>query len=135
MRIGRLVTTLTLASAASCAVAATQLTGQWQVEDIGGAGVIDSSNVTLDFTEPGRIAGSGGCNRYTATLVAEGEALAVGPAAATRRMCPEALMIQEQRFFDALATVTRYGRDNTGALLFYAGDTPEPVIVARESGD
>ncbi len=129
MRIKRLTMILTLAATTACA--ATELAGEWQVEDIGGRGVIDSSNVRLDFSEPGRIAGSGGCNRYTAELAVEGGGLTVGPAAATRMMCPEALMIQERRFFDALASVDRYEQDDTGALLLFAADGAEPVIVAR----
>jgi heat shock protein HslJ len=130
MHIGRLAMIVALAAAPACA--AIQLTGEWQVEDIGGMGVIDNSNVTLDFSEPGRIAGSAGCNNYTATLEA-GDGLSIGPAAATRKMCPEALMNQEQRFFQALASVTRYERDATDALRLYTADGTDPVIVARQT--
>lgn len=128
MHVRRLAFTLALAAAP--AVAADSLSGEWHVEDIGGMGVIDSSNITLDFSEPGRLAGSGGCNRYTATLSPEGFEL--GPVAATRMACAEAVMAQEQRFFDALASVTRYERDGTDALLLFAGEGSDPVIVARQ---
>lgn len=130
MPIRRLAMIVALVAAPACA--ATQLTGEWQVEDIGGGGIIDSSHVTLDFSEAGRIAGSGGCNRYTAALAEDGGGLTIGPAAATRMACPEALMNQEQRFFDALSSVERYERDGTGALLLFASDGAGPVIVARQ---
>lgn len=119
-----------LALATTPALAAARLTGEWHVEDIGGMGIIDASNVTLDFSEPGRLAGSGGCNRYTATLTDDGFEL--GPVASTRMACPEALMNQEQRFFEALASVDHVDRDETGALVLFTADGEKPVIVARQ---
>jgi heat shock protein HslJ len=44
--------------------------------------------------------------------------------------CPEALMMQEQSFFAALAAVTRFDIDPTGALVMYAAGA-EPVLTAR----
>jgi heat shock protein HslJ len=115
---------------AGCAVAQeSPLNGEWHVEDIAGGGIIDNSNVTLDFFEPGRLAGSGGCNRYTAGIAQD--AFRLGPVASTMMMCPEALMNQEQKFFAALQTVTRYDVDETGALRFFAGEAADPVVVAR----
>jgi heat shock protein HslJ len=53
------------------------------------------------------VAGSAGCNNFTAPYKLEGEKLAIGPAAATRRMCasPDRVMEQEREFLQALATV------------------------------
>ncbi|MBS0522587.1 MAG: META domain-containing protein, partial [Proteobacteria bacterium] len=51
------------------------------------ASVIADSTVTMSFASDGKVSGSGGCNRYTSTWKADGNALAFTPAAATRMMC------------------------------------------------
>jgi heat shock protein HslJ len=64
--------------------------------------------VTLGL-DGARVAGSAGCNSYFAALkpgAAPGD-LKVGPAGATRKMCPEAEMAVEQRFLGQLAAVTQ----------------------------
>jgi heat shock protein HslJ/uncharacterized lipoprotein YbaY len=105
----------------------------WVVEDIGGAGVIDAARVTLGFAAGGRVAGTGGCNRWFAGYTLTGEGLTFGEAGATMMACAPALMDQEQRFFAALAQVTRFDIDATGALRLIAGDAP--VITARAATD
>lgn len=105
------------------------LAGEWHVEDIAGGGIIDSSNVTLDFFEPGRLAGSGGCNRYSAPIAQD--TFRVGRVASTMMMCPEALLGQERRFFAALEAAKRYDVDETGALRLFSDDADDPIIVAR----
>jgi heat shock protein HslJ/uncharacterized membrane protein len=101
----------------------------WRVEDIGGAGIIDASNVTLVFTPGGGLSGSGGCNRYRAGVELSGEGLHIGPAAATLMACPEALMAQERRFFDALGRVGRFDVTPDGALRLLAGE--DVALTAR----
>lgn len=67
-----------------------------------------SPEVTAKFEGP-RVAGSAGCNRYFAQLGA-GDApgdLKVGPAGATRMMCPESQMSVEARFLRQLGGITR----------------------------
>ena len=108
---------------------------EWQVEDIEGAGIIDSSRVTLEFDAASRrLAGLGGCNRYNAAFDLSGEGLSIGPAAATRMACAPALMEQEQRFFATLARISRFDIGPDGALLLYANDRQEPLLTARISG-
>jgi heat shock protein HslJ len=64
------------------------------------------ATVTLAFGADGQASGSAGCNRYTARFEAEGSSLRFQPAAATRRMCPDvALMEQEQAYLKALESV------------------------------
>jgi heat shock protein HslJ len=66
--------------------------------------------VTLAYQD-GRLAGSAGCNTYTAAVTA-GDApggIAVGPVVATRRMCPEPEMQVEGRYLQQLGAATRYG--------------------------
>lgn len=101
---------------------------EWVVEDLGGAGIIDSSHVTLQFQD-GRAAGSAGCNRWFAEVRLSGEGLSFGPAGSTMMACPDALMAQERRFLDALEKVDGVDIDGTGALRLTAGG--EPVLTAR----
>lgn len=129
----------TLAAVAVCALALTgaavagdaPLAGDWQVEDIAGGGIIDNSNLTLAFGEDGRLAGSAGCNNYSAAYAVTDDTLSVGPVVATRKLCPEALMSQEARFLGVLGDVARYETDATAALLLYTDASDEPALVAR----
>lgn len=72
--------------------------------------VVVGSTLTASFGKDGKLAGSAGCNRYTASYSVEGQQLTVGPAAATRKACsePEGVMEQESAFLAALGSVARY---------------------------
>jgi heat shock protein HslJ len=74
----------------------------WLLEDLGGAGVIDDLQSTLEFPEEGKAAGNLGCNRFTTGVTQSGPLLSFGMLASTRRMCPEAIMDQEQRYSSVL---------------------------------
>lgn len=104
--------------------------GQDIRRDLGTAGVGNLPSLTYD-SESGRIAGSGGVNRWSAAL--DTEALArggfiAGPAMSTMMAGPEPAMRVEQAFLGALAEVTTLDtgptadgllilRDQTGAEL------------------
>ncbi len=109
-------------------VAAPDLSGSWQVEDIGGAGIIDNSMVTIEFAD-GQVSGSAGCNRFTGPVEIDGMAISFGMMAMTQRACAEALMNQESRFAQLLGEVDRYEIDETGALLLMTADGTS--ILAR----
>ena len=110
------------------------LTGQtWVVEDIGGAGVIESARATLGFDATGRVFGNGSCNRFMGDAALSGEGLRLGPLASTRMACPEAVMAQERRVFEALEQVIGFDIDATGALVLLG---PEgAVLTARAATD
>lgn len=68
--------------------------------------VIDSS-VTFDIAADGSVSGFGGCNNFRSSLEQQGSNVKFAPAAATRKMCPDAkVMEQEQAFFNALPNST-----------------------------
>ncbi len=65
--------------------------------------------VTAEFSEDGRVFGSGGCNRYQATYQSEGDALLIDPAMSTRMACPDPeIMEQETHYFALLEMVRTY---------------------------
>lgn len=90
----------------------------WRVEDIDAGGIIDSSNVTIAFVEPDRIAGSASCNRYFGTVSFNAETLLVSGLGTTRMACAPALNKQEQRFLAALREAASYEADDTFLRIF-----------------
>jgi heat shock protein HslJ len=74
--------------------------------------VLGDSTVTMAFTAEGQAGGSAGCNRYTARYEADDSRLRFQAPAATRMMCAnEKLMQQEQAFLKALESVSTLRRE------------------------
>lgn len=119
--------------------AASELLGAWTVEYIGDRPVIDRSPAFIRFDAEGRVSGSATCNRMSGTYTQDGTALALGPMAVTRRMCPDSLMEQERRLLRALEQVATWRiqnemlilEDADGGLVFRASSR-EPE---RTAGD
>ncbi len=84
--------------------------------------LVAGSTVTMSFAGDGKVSGSGGCNTYTATWKADGNALMFTPAAATRKMCAPAVMTQDQAFFAALGSVATMRMEGDGLELRTAQD-------------
>lgn len=99
---------------------ASSLAGTWVVEDILGGGIIDSSRVTLDFSEQ-RVAGRASCNSYQGAWSLQDGQLSIVDVAVTMMSCPEAIMNQERRFLDALESTDGMRFDDTGALFLTSG--------------
>ncbi|WP_243855566.1 YbaY family lipoprotein [Sphingobium vermicomposti] len=95
---------------------------QFKVEDINRTGLIDSSNVTVQFSQGGRVSGSAGCNRFTGDYSLDGQSLRIGPLAVTRRACVTALGNQETRFLAILQDVTSWSVNGNGSVLLRAED-------------
>lgn len=74
----------------------------WVLEEIDGNAVIDRVQSTIRFQGNDRIVGWGGCNRYFATVRSGFNFFEVSPIGSTRRICPPAVMDQEERFLAAL---------------------------------
>ncbi len=91
--------------------------GEWVVDDIDGAGIIDSSRATLVFGVDGRISGRASCNTYGGQYTLTGETLTIDNAAVTMMACSPSLDAQEQRFLAALAATQRFEITRDGALL------------------
>ena len=94
----------------------------WLAEDIRGRGVIDNAQTTITFDGEGRVAGSGGCNRYFGPVNINGDAISFGNLGSTRMACVPALMDEERKFFDALAATRSYRFDDPGHKLLFLGE-------------
>lgn len=115
------------------------LTGTpWELEHYnngrgGLASAIAGSQITVRFDEAGEVAGTAGCNRYTARYEVTADRLSLTPIASTKRLCtrPAGVMEQESAYLQALATVASYEieanqltlRDSDGTVMarFRAG--------------
>jgi heat shock protein HslJ len=77
------------------------------------------------FGTDGRVAGSAGCNNYSAPYRLEESGIAIGPVAATRRFCaePPGVMEQEARYLEALQSATILRRDAENMQLRTAQDS------------
>lgn len=87
----------------------------WELEHYnngrgGLASAIAGSQITVRFDEAGQMAGTAGCNRYTARYEATPDQLSLTPIASTKRLCahPDGVMEQESAYLQALATVATY---------------------------
>ena len=100
----------------------------WLADDIGGRGVVDRVQSTLEFTKPGQAGGLAGCNRYFGPMILEGNTISFGNLASTRKMCPESVMGQEQRFLQALSMAKRLELTHEGQILQMYADDGAPVL-------
>lgn len=82
--------------------------GTWRAVEIGGNAVTGKAPLTLGFEPDANVTGSGGCNRFNGTVTIDGNGMTFPPFAATRKMCPPAVMVPEQEFLGALAAVATY---------------------------
>ena len=100
------------------------LRGTWIAEDIDGAGVIDNAQATLDFAPNGRVAGRGGCNRYSGSVTTSGASILMGELVSTKMACAPALMDQETRYMAALQAVRSYRMEDSNLVLVDATGKP-----------
>lgn len=93
----------------------------WRLEDLGGAGVLDRVEATLEFPDPVMVAGSSSCNRFFGTVSISGESIKISPLGSTRMSCPEAIMNQEANYLNALKDAERFTRDGSTLLIYCKG--------------
>lgn len=101
---------------------------EWTVTEIAGAPVPEGIRVTMLSPEPGMIAGSSGCNRYSGRIETREGALHVGALAGTRMMCPPEQMQVEQAFHSTIGTVTALRQ--AGPTLDFTDATGKVVLRA-----
>lgn len=103
---------------------------EWVLEDLNGTGVVDHLQTTLLFDGRDRLSGQGGCNRYMAQAQLANNRLTVGAIASTKKLCPPAVMDQENRYFQALQNAERVRLDGA-FLLIYSQGVKAPLRFTR----
>ena len=100
----------------------------WNVIEIDGSATA-ARRPTITFGAEDQVTGSGGCNTFRGAYRITGEGIDVGPVAATKMACAEAVVNQQEtKFFGVLDQVSRFDVAS-GRLELYAGD--RRVIVAE----
>jgi len=84
----------------------------WRATTVGGTATAPEVVSTLIIEGNTVARGAGGCNQYTGAATIEGSSISFSKIAATRRMCDETANNQELKFFDALATVSGFVRND-----------------------
>jgi heat shock protein HslJ len=80
---------------------------KWLLEDLGGSGVIDNAQATLEFPKPGEVAGMGSCNHFFGLVEIKVGRVSFDKMASTQMQCADAVSDQEQRYLAALAGAER----------------------------
>jgi heat shock protein HslJ len=96
--------------------------GEWIVETIGGAPVVDKSEATILFMEEGRVAGNASCNRFVGGYHLTGEGLSFSQMGTTMMACDEALSRQEAHFLELLQAVFRFEISPERRLVLHTPD-------------
>ncbi|MCU0805050.1 MAG: META domain-containing protein [Burkholderiales bacterium] len=93
----------------------------WVLSSLPGQALKGDALATVRF-EGGRVAGTDGCNRYTAPYTVAGSGIQIGPRGASTMMaCPPEIMKQAEAFNAALAKTSTF-RKADGQLQFLAAD-------------
>jgi heat shock protein HslJ len=107
----------------------TTLVGDWEASAIPNGVTFGSplpgTRITARFADDGSVSGSTACNVYRGSYSVDGEAIAIGPPASTRKAClsPEGVMEQEAAYLAALPTAVRYRLEGNSLDLFAADGT------------
>lgn len=90
------------------ALSSEALQGRWQVLSIDGSSVSHQSRAFIEFSEPPRLTGNGGCNRFFGMYRYDDRTLAIEPEVGSTKMaCEATVMAQEQQLFQWLPEATR----------------------------
>lgn len=91
--------------------------------------VIPGTEITAEFSSDGNLAGSAGCNNYSATYTTDGSSISIGPAVSTMMACaePTGIMEQETQYLTALPTTNQYL--NLEAVLYLSDAENDPVAL------
>ena len=89
---------------------------------------------SISFEADGKVAGSGGCNRFFGGYEQDGESLSFLPLGSTRMACPPGIMKIEQDFFDMLGAV-RKARVEASTLVLIDAAGKELARLSRRSGE
>lgn len=103
----------------------------WRLEDLGGAGVVDRAEATLEFPQIGSVVGQTGCNRFFGYFETSGASLTIARLGSTKKMCPPAVMDQEAKYLRALERAERFSIEGATLLLYPQGQD-RPLRFVRK---
>lgn len=115
----------------------TALAGSWRLANMTAGNLptpmLPSEELTAEFAS-GRIAGSGGCNRFTGSYETTGQNLSIGPLATTFKACESSISTQETRYLQALQGAQRYAVTDQGLTIDYQTEEGAGVLRFVQAG-
>jgi heat shock protein HslJ len=90
---------------------------EWRPSFISAADLPAGIKMQVEFQPDGKIAGSGGCNRFFGGYTISGNRIKIGPLASTRKGCPGLLRV-ETAFFATLQAASSFEQTDTTLVLF-----------------
>ncbi len=113
-------------------LALTDFQGAWQVELLRGAELDQNSRAFLEFSEPPRLTGNGGCNRFFGVYHYEAPVLDIDSSLGSTKMaCTASVMVQEQQLFQLLPEAAQVSLSEQGALILKDADGVELIRAVR----
>ncbi len=116
------------------------LIGTWQLASFLGANgqtvqAVAGSIPLVTFTRDGAVAGTVGCNHFSANYTASGTQLAIGPTVSTLMYCsaPSGVMDQEQRVFELFPLTAGYAV--TGTTLNLLDRTGKTIMTFNRAAE
>ncbi len=109
------------------------LTGTiWNVTTLNEQPPLPTTTLSAEFSEDGQVAGSAGCNNFSATYEVDGDNITfnMSPAAMTMMACPQPIMNQETEYLTALETAVTYNINAAELTLFDADGNPMVIFEA-----
>jgi len=103
---------------------------EWRLVEMDGQILPERPAATLAFTEPGKVAGNGSCNRFFGSVTVSGEQIGFGQIGATKMACMGPAGQLEPRYFAALQQAQRYEVKNT-SLVIHMKDQAAPLRFVR----
>jgi heat shock protein HslJ len=92
--------------------------------------VLAGTQPSAVFESSGVVTGSGGCNTYSAPYQSTPTSLNIGPVAATRMACEQAIMDQETAYFAALERTSTYRFESGRLVLVESGGARQAEYTA-----
>lgn len=91
---------------------------RWQIEAMGGTGIVSGSEPQITFTQDGQVNGTTGCNRFFGSYSQDGHAVSFSSIGMTKMACMEnGVMGQEMAFGAILSGSTQAKIDGLGNLV------------------
>jgi heat shock protein HslJ len=107
----------------------------WGLVALDGEPVPEDLDVFLEFREEGRVAGRGGCNRFTGGYVRQGGTIGFTPLASTRMACPGPAMAVESAFLAALEAAGSIIESEPDTLVLGDGSGAQRLRFQRRERD
>jgi heat shock protein HslJ len=103
---------------------------EWRLVEMEGQTLPDRPTATLVFTETGRVAGNGSCNRFFGNVTVSGPNIGFSQMGSTRMACPGPASELEPRYLGALQRATGY-EIREGQLLIQVEGQTSPLRFVR----